>query len=38
MVGDDKKPALIIRCGQTLPEFKNIGEVSKLSFYYLEAM
>ena len=33
---DDKQQLLIYQiAAQTLPEYKNIGEVSKLTFYYL---
>lgn len=37
LVGDDKNQLLIYQiAAQSLPQFRNIGEVSKLSFYYLE--
>lgn len=37
LVGDDKNQLLIYQiAAQSLPEYKNIGEVSKLVFYYLE--
>ena len=37
LVGDDKNQLLIYQiAAQSLPQYKNIGEVGKLSFYYLE--
>ncbi len=37
LVGDEKNQLLIYQiAAQSLPEFRNVGEVSKLSFYYLE--
>jgi len=37
IIGDDKNQLLIYQMAvQTLPEYKNIGEVGKLTFFYLE--